>query len=47
MKETYRTLNMDYDPTPMDIQAWMDMTDTDKDGRVSLNEFEQAIIRSL
>lgn len=31
---------MEFDPTPSDVQAWMDMTDTDCDGKVSLQDFE-------
>ncbi|CAD8213581.1 unnamed protein product [Paramecium octaurelia] len=47
LRETYKQLNIEFEPTPQDVQAWMDMTDTDCDGKVALQDFEQSIIRSL
>jgi hypothetical protein len=38
---------MNYKPTKEDIRTWMLMTDTDKDGRISLAEYEDIVISSL
>lgn len=34
-------------PTYEDVKIWMHMTDTNKDGKVSLSEYEDLVIRSL
>ncbi|KAM3143135.1 hypothetical protein pb186bvf_004721 [Paramecium bursaria] len=47
LRETYKQLNIEFDPTPADVQAWLEMTDTDYDGKVTLQDFEQSIIKSL
>ncbi|KAM3136130.1 hypothetical protein pb186bvf_011752 [Paramecium bursaria] len=38
--ETYKTMGMNYTPTQEDIRSWMKMTDTNDDGQVSLDEYE-------
>jgi Ca2+-binding EF-hand superfamily protein len=44
LRETY---NNSFNPTQEDIRAWMELTDEDQDGRVSIEEFESAIIKGL
>jgi Ca2+-binding EF-hand superfamily protein len=36
-----------YYPTQEDVKSWMRMTDTNGDGQVSLEEYEDLVIRSL
>ena len=36
-----------YSPTEEDINVWLYMADANQDGRVSLEEYECLIIRSL
>ena len=45
--DTYRSMGLDFTPNYSDIDSYMRMTDTDRDGMVSLAEFEAVIIRSL
>ena len=45
--ETYRSMGMSYIPTTEDVKSWMKMTDTNSDGRVTLDEYEDLVIRSL
>lgn len=33
--------------TSEDVKSWLDMTDTNKDGRVTLEEYESIILKSL
>jgi hypothetical protein len=40
-------MGVDYNPTPEDTQSWMEMTDLDKDGKVTLEDYEKLIIESL
>jgi Ca2+-binding EF-hand superfamily protein len=40
-------MGMNYNPTENDIKQWMNMTDTDSDGQISLPEFEELVIKSL
>lgn len=48
MIQTYKSMGMDnFAPTRDDIKSWMQMSDTNRDGRVSLEEYEALIIRSL
>ncbi len=48
ISETYRTMGMNnYAPSREDVRSWMAMSDSNKDGRVSLSEYEDLIIRSL
>lgn len=45
--ETYKTMGMSYIPSIDDVKSWMKMTDTNNDGRVTLDEYEDLVIRSL
>ena len=33
--------------TKEDVQSWIEMNDSDKDGKVSLEEYEIVVLRSL
>lgn len=46
--ETYKSMGVNnYQPTQEDVKAWMDLTDTDNDGMVTLEDYEDFVIRSL
>ena len=47
IQETYREMGQNYQPTREDVKSYMKMVDTNGDGKVSLNEFEEIIVRSL
>jgi Ca2+-binding EF-hand superfamily protein len=47
MEETYKEMGQNYKPTKDDVRSYMKMVDTNNDGKVSLNEFEEIILRSL
>ena len=48
MIETYKSMGINnYAPSKEDIRSWLAMGDTNKDGKVSLQEYEELIIRSL
>ena len=36
-----------YSPSRDDVRSWMAMTDTNKDGKVTLPEYERLVLRSL
>lgn len=38
---------MNYNPSADDVKIWMDMTDENRDGKVTLEEYEAVVIRSL
>jgi Ca2+-binding EF-hand superfamily protein len=40
-------MGMSFEPNQEDIRSWMKMTDLDGDGKVSLQDYENLIIRSL
>jgi Ca2+-binding EF-hand superfamily protein len=40
-------MGVQYHPTSEDVRSWMKMTDTNGDGKVSLEEYEDLVIRSL
>lgn len=40
-------MGVDYNPTQEDTQSWMEMTDLDGDGKVTLEDYEKLIIESL
>ncbi|CAD8107203.1 unnamed protein product [Paramecium sonneborni] len=44
--EAYRSMGLPQ-PTYKDIQAWLDAADTNQDGFISLQEFEQFVLKSL
>ena len=45
--ETHKSMNLDYQPQQTDINLWMEMTDTNKDGLITLQEFQALVIKSL
>ena len=46
--ETYKSMGMtNYTPSKDDVSSWLDMGDTNKDGKVSLEECEEVVISSL
>jgi Ca2+-binding EF-hand superfamily protein len=45
--ESYKIMGMNVSPTKNDVENWMLMTDTNKDGKVSLEEYENLVVRSL
>lgn len=48
MIETYKAMNINnYQPSKDDVRSWLQMGDTNRDGRVSLPEYEDLIVRSL
>ncbi|CAD8064415.1 unnamed protein product [Paramecium primaurelia] len=48
LKETYKHMGMnDYEPTKEDVVIWIQMTDTDGDGKVTLEDYEQLVLDSL
>lgn len=38
---------MQYTPSEEDLRAWMEMTDTNGDGLISIEEFEDMVLKSL
>ena len=40
-------MGQNYTPSKEDVRSYMKMVDTDGDGKVSLNEFEEIILKSL
>jgi hypothetical protein len=47
IEETYKELGQSYKPSREDVKSYMKMVDTNGDGRISLPEFEEIILRSL
>jgi len=47
MEETYKILGVIKNVTNDEVQSYLDMVDTDKDGKISPQEYEAIIIRSL
>ena len=47
IEETYKELGQNYKPSRDDVKSYMKMVDSDGDGRISLAEFEEIILRSL
>ena len=46
--ETYKTMGVNnYNPTQEDVKAWMSLTDLDEDGKVTLEDYEDFVVRSL
>ena len=38
---------MRYEPTADDVQSWILMTDSDGDGKVTLQDYENLVLKSL
>lgn len=48
LKETYEVMGMkEYQPSREDCEIWLQMTDTNNDGKVSLQEYTDLVIKSL
>ena len=48
IKESYKIIGLEnFSPSEEDIRVWIQMTDTNKDGKVSLEEYEGLVIKSL
>jgi Ca2+-binding EF-hand superfamily protein len=47
IQETYREMGQTYLPSKEDVRSYLKMVDTDGDGKVSLPEFEEIILKSL
>lgn len=48
LRATYAEMGQhNYQPTRDDVKSWMDVVDTDRDGKVSLPDYEVFVIRSL
>ena len=39
-------MGQNYKPSKDDVKSYMKMVDTNKDGKISLNQFEEIILRS-
>ena len=40
-------MGIEFNPKPEDISSWMEMADSDKDGKVTLEDYEKLILNSL
>lgn len=40
-------MGVEYNPTKEDVDSWMEMTDQDGDGKVTLEDYQKLIIESL
>jgi hypothetical protein len=40
-------MGVNYNPSVDDVRSWMQMTDENQDGKVSLEEYEHLVLRSL
>lgn len=40
LRETYKHMGMEYEPTKEDVTIWIQMTDSDDDGKVTLEDYE-------
>lgn len=38
---------MKYEPTADDVRSWINMTDSDGDGKVTLEDYENLVLKSL
>lgn len=38
---------MNYEPTADDVRSWIVMTDSDGDGKVTLQDYENLVLKSL
>lgn len=48
IKESYKIMGIEnFAPSEEDVKVWMMMTDTNKDGIISLEEYENLVIKSL
>ncbi len=47
MRDAYKTINKSFEPSKADIDSYIEVLDRDNDGRVTLNDIEQLVIRFL
>lgn len=47
MIETYKDMGQTFIPTKDDVDSWMKMTDTNRDGKVTFQEYEDLVFMSL
>ena len=47
MRDAYKTINKSFEPSKADIDSYIEVLDVDKDGRVTLADVEQFVIRSF
>jgi len=47
LTETYRQIGVEFKPEQEDIEAWLLMADVDKNGKVTLEDFERMLVRAL
>lgn len=48
IKESYKIMGIEnFCPSEEDVKVWIQMTDTNRDGRISLEEYEGLVIKSL
>lgn len=47
IQETYKEMGKNYQPSREDVKSYMKMVDSDGDGKITLAEFEEIILRSL
>ena len=47
MIDTYKVMNTKYSPSEKDVIKYISMMDTDKDGKISLEEYEIFVLKAL
>lgn len=47
ISDVYRAIGKQYTPTSEDIQQYANVLDTDKDGKITLRDFESLLIKYL
>ena len=47
MRDAYKTINKSFEPSKADIDSYIDVLDRDNDGKVTLSDIEQLVIRFL
>ena len=47
MRDAYKTINKSFEPSKADVDSYIDVLDRDNDGRVTLSDIEQLVIRFL
>ncbi len=47
MRDAYKTINKSFEPSKADIDSYIEVLDRDNDGRVTLADIEQLVIRFL
>ena len=47
LKDTYKILEREFDPSPNDVAKYIEMMDTDHNGKISLLEYEVFLLQAL